>query len=113
MTSTPTCKPWCDDHQHDEISECYTRFCVFQDGAEDDEESKYGPGPLGAVFQQPKEIGRIFLTVMEDEEDERPRVEIEFFETGNFTDATGWLHLDSRGLRDIHAQLGAVLKNFG
>lgn len=32
--------------------------------------------------------------------------------TGNFTDADGVLHLDASGLKDLHAQLGAVLKDF-
>jgi hypothetical protein len=103
MTATPTCKPWCD-----ELSECYTRVCIFDDG----EETKPAPTPAHALFQPLKEISRIFLTVMEDEEDERPRVEIEFFETGNFTDADGVLHLDASGLKDLHAQLGALLKDF-
>lgn len=106
MTATPTCKPWCDDHQYDELSECYTRVCIYDDG----EQTEISPGEVHPLFELPKEISRIFLTVMEDEEDERPRVELAFFETGNFTDAAGVLLLDSVGLKDLYARLGAVLK---
>lgn len=107
MTATPTCKPWCDDHQYAELSECYTRVCIFDDG----QETESAPVQSHPHFAQPKEISRILLTLMEDEEDARPRVEVEFFEAGNFSDADGLLRLDSTGLKDLHAQLGVVLKD--
>ncbi len=107
MTTKSTCKPWCDDHQYDEISECYTRVCIYDNG----EEEKLTPAQVHPLFELPKEISRILLTVMEDEEDERPRVELEFFQSENRFEAHGVLQLDSIGLKDLHAQLGSVLKD--
>lgn len=111
MTKTPTCKPWCTDHQ--EPDECYTRFVIYDDGAE--EKAAPAPGSLAAQMRAlggwPAEISWIAFVAAQDEEDEHPVMDLQFYEAGG-DEANSTLHLDADVLKKLHSELGAIIKDF-
>lgn len=113
MTATPDCKPWCTDHQTVGENSCYTRFMIYDDGRE--QESAPAPGSVAAQFQAvggwPGEISWIAFVACQDEEDEHPEMDLQFFEAGGVEQSSN-LHVDLGGLKALHSSIGAILKDF-
>jgi hypothetical protein len=114
MSATPNCKPWCTDHQDSGMSECYTRFVIYDDGME----AKAAPAPgsmaakLRALGGLPAEISWIAFVASQDEEDEHPIMNLQFFEAGDDVEQNSDLSVELDGLKELHANLGAILKKF-
>lgn len=111
MTATSNCKPWCTDHQG--ADECYTRFVIYDKG--DEEKAEPTEGSLAAQFKAfgglPVDISWIAFVAAQDEEDEQPVMDLQFYETeGDEPNST--LHLDMEALKELHSNFGAILKNF-
>lgn len=113
MNATSNCKPWCTDDQHVGENSCFTRFVIYDDG----KESKAAPAPgSGAVqFQAgggwPAEISWIAFVASQDEEDEHPEMDLQFFEAGGLEQSSN-LHVELGGLKALHSELGAILEAF-
>src|SRR5687768_11248130 len=99
MTVSPTCKPWCTDHQ--DPNECLTRILIYDKGKDETEESEPAPGSLAAQFQAfggwPAEISWITFVASQDDEDEYPVMDLQFFEGGG-KDQNSNLHVDVAAL---------------
>lgn len=71
--------------------------------------------PPGALLQalggMPKDVAWVNFVASQDEEDEYPLMDLQFFEAGNY-EAISTLHLDMDSLKDIHSRLGAVMRKF-
>ena len=113
MTATPNCKPWCTDHKTIGENSCYTGFSIYDDGSQ--EKALPAPGSIAAQFQAlggwPAEISWIAFVASQDEEGVHPVMDLQFFEAGREEQSSN-LHVDLDGLRELHANLGAILKKF-
>jgi hypothetical protein len=108
MTATPACKLWCTNHQVPD--ECYTRFTIYDDGEEEGRKPA-PPGSTAAPFEFPKDIGWISFVGSQDEEDEQPIMELHLFEAGA-DEPIVKLPLDMNALKELHANFGAIIRNF-
>lgn len=111
MTATPTCKPWCTDHKS--ADECYTRFTIYDDGRE--ESAKPDPDSLAGQFAAlggfPGQVSWISFVACQEDEDENPVMDLQFFEAGA-DEITCSLSLNLEQLKEFHASLGAVIRDF-
>lgn len=114
MTATPTCKPWCTDHQTLGEDACYTRFVIYDNGKED-EQAEHAEGSNAAQLQAlggvPAEISWIAFVASQDEEDEDPVMDLQFYEAGG-DEPTATLGLDVNVIKQLRSGLGAVLNDF-
>lgn len=114
MTATSNCKPWCTDHKTVGENSCYTHFVIHDDGRE--EEVASVPGTLAAEFEAlgggPSDISWVAFVVSQDEEDEHPLMDLEFYGPGESGDQKANLHLEIDGLKQLHSSLGAILRDF-
>lgn len=96
------------------MSECYTRFVIYDDGTE--EKTAPAPGSPAAQLQAlggwPADISWIAFVASQDEEDEHPIMDLQFFEAGDDVEQNSSLHVELDGLKALHSNLGAILKNF-
>jgi hypothetical protein len=97
------------------MSECFTRFVIYDDGSE--AKAAPAPGSLAAQFQGlgrwPAEISRIaFVASQDEEEDEQPVMNLQFFEAGDDAEQNSDLSIELDGLKDLYAHLGAILRKF-
>lgn len=111
MTDARTHKPWCSDHKSDYEDSCFTQVVLYDNGEE--EETKPAEGSLAAQFQAlggPEDIAWVqFVASQEVEEDEQALMDLQFFKAGDY-EAVCNLHLDLDGLRELHSNLGDVLR---
>lgn len=114
MSATPNCKPWCTDHKTKGENACYTHLVIYDDGRE----AKAAPaaGSMAAQFQAlggwPAEISWIAFVASQDEEDEHPIMNLHFFEAGDEVKQNSDLSVELDGLKELHANLGTILKKF-
>lgn len=114
MTATPNCKPWCTDHKTVGENSCYTRFAIYDDGRE----ASAAPAPesMAAQFQAlggwPADISWVAFVASQDGDDEHPIMDLQFFEAGDDVSQNSSLHVELDGLKTLHANLGAILKDF-
>lgn len=113
MTATPTCKPWCSDHLTVGEDSCYTRYVIYDDGTE--ERAEPAEGSFAAQFKAhggfPGEISWIAFVASQDEEDEEPVMDLQFYEAGR-DEATCTLSVDVNVIKQLRSGLGAVLSDF-
>ncbi|WP_223980361.1 hypothetical protein [Arthrobacter sp. NicSoilB8] len=87
---------------------------IFDDGRE--ERAAPALGSLAAQFQTlggwPADISWIAFVACQDEEDEHPTMDLQFFEAGDDVDQNSNLNVELDGLRALHSNLGAILKDF-
>lgn len=113
MTATPTCKPWCSDHLTVGEDSCYTRYIIYDDRKE--ERAEPAEGSLAAQFEAlggfSGEISWIAFVASQDDEDEKPVMDLQFYETGR-DEATFTLSLDVNVIKQLRSGLGTVLSDF-
>jgi hypothetical protein len=114
MTTTPHCKPWRTEHRTKVEISCYTRFVIYDDGRE--AKAAPAPGTMAAQFQAlggwPAEISCISFVASQDEEDGHPVMNLQFFQAGDAVEQNSDLSVELDGLKELHANLGAILKKF-
>jgi len=114
VTATPNCKPWCTDHKTKGENSCSTRFLIYDDGRE--AKATSAPGSMAAQFQAlggwPAEISWIAFVASQDEEDEHPVMNLQFFEAGDDVEQNSDLSVELDELKELHANLGSILKKF-
>lgn len=112
MSASPDCKPWCDDHLTDFGEDsCHTRSVIHDDGRP--EKVPAAPGTMAALFQDgvPWEISWVAFEASQDEEDEKPRIALQFFEAGDDPLKSANLYMELDELRAFHSSLTAILKD--
>ncbi|PTT69233.1 hypothetical protein [Arthrobacter sp. HMWF013] len=102
---------WRSDHKSEYEDSCFTQVVLYDNG--DEEETKPAEGSLAAQFQAlggSKDIAWVqFIASQDVEEDERPLTDLQFVKARDY-EALCNLHLDIDGLRELHSNLGDVLK---
>ncbi|WP_320536142.1 hypothetical protein [Pseudarthrobacter sp. IC2-21] len=113
MTATPTCKPWCTDHQTVGEDACYTRYVIYDNGEVGKSEPAEGSmaAQLRAVGGFPGEISWIAFVASQDEEDEHPVMDLQFYEAGA-DEANCTLPLNASVLTELRSSLGSILSKF-
>ena len=113
MTATPTCKPWCTEHLTVGEDSCYTRYVIYDKGEVGKSEPDEGPlaAQVEAVGGFPGEISWIAFVASQDEEDEQPVMDLQFYEAGA-DEANCTLSLNSSVLMELRSSLGAILSEF-
>lgn len=115
MTALSNCKPWCMDHKTVGEDSCYTRFVIYDDG---NESAEVEPGSSSLAAQSwasgglPAEISWIAVVASQDDEDEDPLMDLQFYEAGETGEQNSILHVDMAGLKQLHSALGAILRDF-
>ncbi|MCC9173242.1 hypothetical protein [Arthrobacter sp. zg-Y179] len=112
MTRSPDCKPWCDNHLTKFENSCNTMIVIYDDGRQ--AEAPPTPGTMAALFRAglPKAISWVAFVASQDEEDEKPIMDLQFFEAGDGAEQISNLHVDLDGLRTLHSSLADILREF-
>ncbi|NOJ60004.1 hypothetical protein [Arthrobacter sp. 260] len=111
MAEAQTHKHWCADHKSDYEDSCFTQVVLYDNN--EDEATQPAKGSLAAQFQAmggSKDIAWVQFVASHDvEEDDQPLTDLQFFTAWDY-EALGNLHLSIVGLRELHSNLGDVLK---
>ena len=115
MTTKPTCEPWCDDH-NGAADECLTLRCLYSCG---DEHPQQSPNPaLAALAAQvealpgfPDRVNTIFIEVSYiPAEENREEMVLRFRDINRDADSAT-LSTTAAGLRELHTNLGVLLRD--
>ncbi|MDQ0118473.1 hypothetical protein J2T22_001651 [Pseudarthrobacter defluvii] len=97
------CQDWCDLQDEYAAGYCRTAAALFEDETE--------TTPAFFANGGPKTVARLVFEVTQDDDDERPLINLNCWETTG-DDPVAVLYADPEELKKIHARLGALLERF-
>lgn len=119
MPATPTCRPWCENHEAADDS-CNRLIFLFTKSDEPDDgdgrESQEQNPAITSLKEQfhgagllPDEIDTVFLDVIQTQEDEDPVMLLRFWDSTK-DDDSATVTVDLADLRALRASLGRAIK---
>ena len=103
MPKSEKCQDWCDLQDDYAAGYCRTAPALFEDETE--------VTPAFFANGGPKTIARLVFEVTQDDDDERPVMNINCWETTG-DEPVAVLYADPEQLKKVHARLGALLERF-